>query len=166
MGFECDLETLHSLVLNQSAIPRVRSFWFKFIHCFTRANVHYERFGIIDNNSCTWCDATPQTREHLYLHCPQVRSFFLDINNKQNFMSTMEEWLTGTLNRSCAWLVAESVYFIHASNYRRRELNRATFLAWLACNRDIELKIAVDNGRVEKFNKKWEAISNELGLPF
>ena len=66
MGFECNLETLNDLVVSQSTVPRIRSFWFKFIHCFTRANVHYERFGIIDNEACTWCEATPQTREHLY----------------------------------------------------------------------------------------------------
>ena len=81
-------------------------------------------------------------------------------------MQQYEQWLNGSLDRAAAWVMGETVYFIHASNYRRREINRATFLAWLGKKRDIELKIANDNLRFASYDKKWGGISRELGLPF
>ena len=166
MGFEINKQAAQKIIWCQSNVPRIRSYWFKFLNSITRANVHYERFGIITNAKCTWCDVTPQTREHLYLLCPAVRDFMSDITCTQDITQQYEQWLNGALDRAAAWIMGETVYFIHASNYRNREINRATFLAWLGKKRDIELKIANDNLRFSSYDKKWGDITRELGLPF
>ena len=114
------------------------------------------------------CNASPETREHLYIHCPVVRDFISDITCKRGITQHYEHWLNGALDRAASWVMGETVYFMHASNYRRRKINRATFLAWLGTKRDTELKIANnnDNLRFEQYDKKWASISCELGLPF
>ena len=112
------------------------------------------------------CNASPETREHLYIHCPVVRDFISDITCARDIMQHYEQWLNGTLDRTASWVMGETVYFLHASNYKRREINRATFLAWLGMKRDTELKIANDNLRFEQYDKKWASVSRELSLPF
>ena len=165
-GFQICQTTAKKIIWNQSEVPRIRSYWFKFFNSITRANVHYEQFGIIDDPKCTWCDVTPQTREHLYILCPTVRDFISDITRAADITQHYERWLNGALDRAAAWVMGETVYFVHASNYRRREINRVTFLAWLGKKRDIELKIANDNLRFERYDKKWSNITSELNLPF
>ena len=165
-GFQISLDVAKTIISKQSNVPRIRSYWFKFFNSITRANVHYDKFGIINDPKCTWCDASPQTREHLYIHCPVVRDFVSDITCARDIMQHYEQWLNGALDRAASWIMGETVYFLHASNYKRREINRATFLAGLGMKRDTELKIANDNLRFEQYDKKWASISRELGLPF
>ena len=165
LGFEVDLSYVNCIIWRQSNVPRIRAFWFKFFHCITRANVHYAAFGIKEDDKCNFCDVSPQTREHLYLHCETVRDFFRGMIDRDDFMTIIENWLQGNLDKTQAWLVGEMVYFTHAANFRGLDICRGTFLVWLKKVKSLQLHIAIEKNRVDVHARKWDAIQEELNLP-
>ena len=164
LGFDVDMKVTNTIIWRQSNIPRIRAYWFKFFHCITRSNVHYAAFGIKEEEQCSFCDESPQTREHLYLHCNTVREFFREMNGNRDFMLQIRNWLQGKLCKVQAWLTAEMIYFVHAANYRGTTLSRGSFMTWLRKVRALQLYSAIQKNKVDTHARKWEEIEEELAL--
>ena len=165
LGFDVDMKVTNTIIWRQSNIPRIRAYWFKFFHCITRSNVHYAAFGIKEEEQCSFCDESPQTREHLYLQCNTVRDFFREMNGNGDFMLQIRNWLQGKLSKVQAWLTAEMMYYVHAANYRGIELTKGSFMAWLRKVRALQLFTAIQRNKVDTHARKWDEIEEELAFP-
>ena len=45
----------------------------------TNINVRLNKFGLTDNESCSFCKQVPKTLEHLFITCTQVQKFWTDL---------------------------------------------------------------------------------------
>jgi len=145
---------------------KLRWFQFRITNRILSTNTFLHKIGIIENNLCSFCNAQPETLQHLFWDCEKISLIWIQLNNWIQSKSGVHINLSGKkvllgvqgkhvqiLN----YFIIVVKYHIYKCSFQKclphmegikRELNYAY---------SIEKYISKKNMEIDKFNKKWSS---------
>ena len=67
---------LVAIAHSATTVMKYRSFQYRLIMRAVITNVHLQRWGIIETDACTFCQAEVETYRHLFSECPAVQDIW------------------------------------------------------------------------------------------
>ena len=61
------------------SIEKTQELQYRILNNYLNTNVRLKKFGIIDDDSCSFCKQLPETLEHLFITCKYVQKFWKDL---------------------------------------------------------------------------------------
>ena len=140
--------------------------WFQYtvLHRITVTNVFLYRIKISDTYTCNFCDAAPETIEHMLYDCAKVRDLWNTverwIHNTMNIdiTFTRDQIILGSLNKShkvLNWLVINIKYYIFKTKLKKQRLNIFAIQNLIKEKLEIEQYILSKNLKNDIFEKDW-----------
>ena len=112
-----------------------------------------------------FCTEESQTFIHLYIHCPQVKTFRSRLAESwQGEEMSQKRWFLGAsqtndILEKCKNIVAkEANHFIFKANWAGTELSVDAFKGWLRSDEEPEEALSFRLGKVFDHNLKWSHI--------
>ena len=148
-------------------IPKFRSFQYRIMHRALVLNTHLQKWGLRENNLCTFCEKYTETYTHLFYYCEKVQELWWQISNFVGQFATVDlnispktvmfnkitEKSTHVLNFICL-LFKQYIYRKRCEN---KELKAREIKLQILSMQNLELYIAKSNNNVSKHNRKWVA---------
>ena len=164
IGATTDTVCCMKTICAHSNIPRIRSFYIRFINAFAWSNKQYFRFKRIDSPKCHGCNTPVQERVHLFFECVTTIRFYCTIFGVGNYnvKGSVQKWLAQREDPGKAHIIGFCIYFCYRENLRKAPPNAEAFFIWLEKIRKIELVIAEKRDKIAQHTEKWNDI--ELAL--
>ena len=149
---------------------KLREFQYKVLSRILYANKALHRMGIVNSPACTFCQVSDESLEHLFLHCPTSRAFWLSVAKWLKSFFTTIDVLTSTnitfgFFRKDMPLLNHIILLGKQVIYQSRHLNIKPSLSLLMTKLkdayQLEFFIAKQNNTIDIHNAKWKAM-----LPF
>ena len=159
----CTMSCMKS-IMKHTNIPRIKSFFIRFINSTAWSNKQYFRFKKIESPQCHGCNVLVQERVHLYFDCPKTIRFYSDVLAQfdGNVRKTVSKWLSQEEDVGKSYLIGFSIYFCHRENLRKCAPGAEAFFQWLDKIQKIEQQIAIGNDRNEFHVEKWSEIIDAI----
>ena len=145
--------------------PKVRSFYYRLLHHSLVLNSHLYRWGMREDNNCSFCKSHKETVEHLLFQCDITTEFWHKVDrfiqNKFNahLSLNMKDVIWCTQNDESKSIVNSinlmANQFLYASRCKGKLLNFYEFEANVVRICSIEKFIALKNNNITKHNAKW-----------
>ena len=141
------------------------SFQYRLVMRILTTNTFLFLIGRSENDRCTFCADAPETLEHLFLTCRHAKKYWRDIISyllKHHIdQPTEHQKMFGKENSSIInHIVTLAKYIIYDSRRNEARPNFAHFETCLKFDFETERHIAIKNGNMECFNKKWSMFKN------
>ena len=147
-------------------IPKLRSFQFRLLHRAIITNIHLNRWGKIESDSCTFCKEAPETYVHLFVYCRYVKAIWIELETWMEVEISAES-ITFGLDRVISNKIMDNAK--HVKNticlmlkqyiYRKRCFKEIPtfneFKRMIVNNRNVERYNALKNDNMTKHIKKW-----------
>ena len=142
---------------------KLGGFQFKFLHRRIATNDFLYKIGAIRHNICTFCNVAGETLEHLFWECSTTQTFWkettawlLNLLYEQSFSMPACLGLIPGPNILNDYILLMARYHIHVSKIKGTapELYKLKYTIFNA--RKIELRIACQSGKTQKFYAKLE----------
>ena len=165
-----DFNTLFKEIKRITNYTKMRDFQYRLLQRGIVLNTHLYRWGKIDTNLCTFCTKEPETLEHIFTSCQEVRRLWdmLEDYSQQQYSIPIT---TNNVN-----IITNHFYFKkHVINtiglflkqyiYRQRclkmPLNFTEFKKYINKIKNIERYIAIKNEKLSCHIRKWKGILRE-----
>lgn len=136
-------------------------FQYKFLNNFLVNNYWLKKWGIQDENICTFCKSEVETQIHLFWDCVKVKEFWATVST---WLS--QKQLNPEITKVMVFLGLETFetkdiilllakQYIHNTMYKNNILNIRAFTNYLNYYRNLEYNVAVKQGKVEVYLEKW-----------
>ena len=129
------------------------------------ANTAYKRFGHKNEAKCSFCNEERQNYIHLFIHCVGVNQFREKLRTKWDVAISKAEWFTSKHdNPEIAFLIRESLVYIHRRNWEDVSLSTDQFEARIRSLEKIEANIAERKHNLFDHLVTWEPIMQKVNL--
>ena len=160
-----ELYEIVSEIFCTTNVPKLRSFQYRLVmHAITN-NCHLKRWKIKESDSCSFCNLQPETNDHLFFECIDVKRMwsFLGINipNCEDLLTANKfEILFNKVNcnkyhvANFICLVAKQ--YVYRQRCLKRQINVFELKGKIKLIENTEKYIAIKNNRLAVHNKKWK----------
>ena len=152
--------------------PKLRSFQYRLLHNAIVTNKRLYQWKVKDSPKCAFCQEE-ETIEHLMFFCLEVQGLWKNVKKYLDRLCcetffTLETVMWNRIHKS-AKNIANFVcllikHYIYVQRCGEKELSWHEAEALIYRYKNIEKYIAIKNGMVAKFNKKW-CTFNEAEIP-
>ena len=166
---EKQLKRCFKNIYSISNTAKYRSFQYRLLHRAIVTNIHLQKWKVMDNDECTFCEKSRETYHHLFLECGYVKelwNFFRSYCQKQfdiEIHLDAEHVLLNNMYRKPSHPANVICLAIKQYIYRQRCFKKRPKVqelkAIVANIKGIEKYIAVKNGHFVKYISKWEYTS-------
>ena len=156
------------IVKNSVSATCYTSFQFKLVMRILTTNSFLHLIRYREDDLCTFCKENSETLVHLLLSCPSVERFWNDISryllaNGLGLLGNKTKIFGDSRSSLITHVVTVAKVVIYDVRYREIRLSFNQFRAHLKRDYETERFIAVKNNKVDRFNKKWNALMSDLG---
>ena len=163
-----DFKQAHLDIYKVTNVPKLRSFQYRLLQRGLVTNILLEKWQIIPSRYCTFCKQEPETVEHLFVSCPEVRRLWSDLiqylNGKYNINLKQPGAREIILNKLTEHPKNHVVNFICLITkqfiYRQRCCKEQIHINAVVCAvnkvENIEKYIASKNGKLKMHMRKWQ----------
>ena len=157
------LEKIYFLPHNVASETYVLSFQYRLLNYILFTNAKLFKIGLLLTDQCTFCNVNDETLYHLFFECSHVQAFwecFVEwwtVVANENLSLTLKDVILGFPERNdiLNYLLILSKLCIWECRRSNRCLNFNLFLYKIEVKKETERYIAVKNGTLEEFNRKW-----------
>ena len=157
------LEKIYLLPHNVASETYVLSFQYRLLNYILFTNAKLFKIGLLLTDQCTFCNVNDETLYHLFFECSHVQAFwecFVEwwtVVANENLSLTLKDVILGFPERNdiLNYLLILSKLCIWECRRSNRCLNFNLFLYKIEVKKETERYIAVKNGTLEEFNRKW-----------
>ena len=148
-------------------LPKVREFQYKLLHGAIYTNEHLFKFGFVDNNYCSFCKGTPESYEHLFWVCRDVKALWQIVIEKLGLASLRKaEWkeihvgIAGSDPeiKFCNTVIFLMKYIIFKTRSEGRVPTQERCFQILLEYQNEEKAIAIKRNKLDKHLLKWERL--------
>ena len=147
-------------------VTKLRSFQYRFSLKAIITNCHLFRYGIKQDNLCTFCKTEPETLKHLFFLCPEVTPIVEWVSKITKAKIDWYDWVFCCIeknpSRSENTLILLAKQFIYGTRCKDEKLNVKKLELMTRNFIQIEKYIAINNGRQDTHRIKWEHINESL----
>ena len=151
-------------------VAKYRSFQFRLLHRAIITNIHLYKWKKRDNDLCTFCNKHRETYLHLFIYCPFVRDTWIQL---EQFMEVFSE---EPINFGLDTVICDQIVsgrniknflclmfkqYIYKQHCLNQPISLEQFISLVWKTKGIEKFIAIKNGKLKYFYKKWESYSKE-----
>ena len=147
---------------------KLRDFQYKINNKILVTNSFLYKINKTDNLACSYCGEQPEKIHHLFLRCPRVKTFWIELKT----------WLTTNINLeilledrnilfACGgktelvnYIYGLAKYYIYKNKFASRNLSIQGFVSLLKKKMLSERYTLFINNRLNKFFKKWTPVYN------
>ena len=143
---------------------KLRSFQVRVLCRAVITNVHLRKYGIRDNDNCTFCNSQAETMEHLFLSCPRVKGLWdyvkeitgndENIDFKMIVLNTLHT-KPKQIDNLILLLMKFYIYKTRCANERIKKQSLENFIKTI---HDIEQNIAKEKNKLQLHESKWNQI--------
>ena len=147
---------------------KLRDFQYKINNKILVTNSFLYKINKTDNLACSYCGEQPEKIHHLFLRCPRVKTFWIELKT----------WLTTNINLEILledrnilfayggktelvnYIYGLAKYYIYKKKFASRNLSIQGFVSLLNKKMLSERYTLFINNRLNKFFKKWTSVYN------
>ena len=148
---------------------KLREFQYKILHSTLITNEKLYQWGMIENNSCTFCHNFTETILHLFLECEVSRGLWNDIAEYLarlcNFRIEMSDVdiILGIVGAEVSHKLSNLMniaikYYIYTCRCSNRQPTVPSAIGKIKDLYNIEHSIPVKNNTLDQHNSKWELL--------
>ena len=155
----------HVKIYKTTNITKYRAFQYRLLQRSIVTNQQLYRWGIIESETCTFCQVDQETIAHLFFRCPIVKNIWsklkeylhqkyksnISIQEKDLLFNQVIEPTLHVANFLC--LVTKQ--YIYRQRCFKKELRFKELEVIFVKTESIEKYIAMKNGKIVKHNRKW-----------
>ena len=154
-------------VQKASAATRYTSFQYKLVMRILTTNVFLSIIRVQENDTCSFCEADPESLKHLFLTCPLVSKFWDDVSqfmlrNNLGHLDNIIKIFGHKENEIITHCVTIAKYVIYEARRKKELPHFLQFKSWLLRDLIAEEYIAHKNGKMENFKRKWKSLNVSL----
>ena len=165
-------ENIHNIYLPPFRVTteaKLIAFQFKIIHNILPTRVSLLRAGLVDDDTCPFCNSEKQSLAHMFYNCRESSLFWEQFTQwwRQKFHEevTLSEgailfgWHQNTSNeRVLNYILLLAKYHIFATGICDDRLSFDRFLIRLKFKLEVLRKVAIANKSLNKYNATWAPI--------
>ena len=165
-------ENIHNIYLLPFRVTteaKLIAFQFKIIHNILPTRVSLLRAGLVDDDTCPFCNSEKQSLAHMFYNCRESSLFWEQFTQwwrqKSHEEVTLSEsailfgWLQNTSNeRVLNYILLLAKYHIFATSICDDRLSFDRFLIRLKSKLEVLRKVAIANKSLNKYNATWAPI--------
>ena len=146
-------------------IPKFRGFYYRLLHRSLVLNTHLFRWGIKENNLCSFCQKGEESIVHLFVECEEVRylwhDVFLWLERTFSYTPTWDResllWNNPPNNEFPAvrFILLTTQQYVYRQRCRGESLLFHNLKAEIISLRNVEKYLAVKNDKLSVYEKKW-----------
>ena len=142
----------------------LKSFQYKILNDITFTNSCLAKLGYIPCDLCTFCNASPETRDHLFYLCKYAKEFWEHFEEfwmsimKQNVILSLEDIIVGVTETNASllnYLIVLGKYFIWNSRKQNNFPKFYLLTSLIKTKFKTEHYIATKNNTYKRFDSKW-----------
>ena len=147
----------------------LKSFQYKILNYITFTNSRLAKIGYIPCDLCTFCNASPETRDHLFYLCKHAKEFWEQFEEfwmsitKQNVSLSLKDIIVGVIETNASllnYLIVLGKYFIWNSRKQNNFPKFYLFTSLIKTKFKTEHYIAAKNNAYKRFDSKWGFLRN------
>lgn len=147
---------------------KLRDFQYKINNKILVTNSFLFKINKIDNQACSYCNEHPEKIDHLFLRCPKVRTFWIELKTwlatNTNLEISLEDrkilFSCGGKTELVNYIYVLAKYYIYKTKFVSRNISVQGFVNLIKKKMLSERYISFINNRINKFLKKWHFIYN------
>ena len=163
--------TYFTLIYQTTNFTKLQEFQYKILTNSVITNVNLKKWGIINTESCSFCENEPESLTHLLLNCPVSKNIWNYLLRKIARITDTtihyyhKEMLLGITNDIPENNILNSIflatkYYLYTSRCLKIRPVGDSLLQKIRNLRDIEQMIASNNDRIHAHTKKWHILTN------
>ena len=144
--------------------PKLRAFQYRLLFNALILNIHLYRWGLREDNKCSFCGMGKETLIHIFQGCTEVQSLWDELLANcidrgiptADISFTPQNILFNNLKHNvCNTLCLLLKHYVYRQRCTGKPICRTDYRHY--CNRieNMEKFIAIKNGHLSKHNKKW-----------
>ena len=153
-------------------VPKYRSFQYRLLHRAVITNVHLHKWLMAESELCSFCNLEKETYTHLFIFCPKTAELWLYVEELMNNFSPecinfgvdMVLWNRIVCDKPGHiknFICLVTKQYIYRQRCLGKPLCKYELKHLIYQVKNIEKYIAVKNGRIVQFNKKWTPDTKE-----
>ena len=166
-------DKVYSLPFRSTLESKTREFQYKILNCIVYTNEKLYRFGLVASPSCTFCQETAESIEHLLFSCKVSSEFWKHVLSwlKDNdiYIETLKEWeiIFGKFDIKDNFtlinhLLLVGKYYIYSKKCQDSLPTAQGFIARIKLIYRIELQIAREKNKLSQHFIKWRKLVEVL----
>ena len=159
-----------NLLHNATSNTKLLDFQYRLLHNTITTNILLKKWGIKDDESCTFCKGPIETIDHLSINCLHSRCIwremfhyisihsgvYINLENAEILLGVREKPCDKFYNTIC--IITKQ--YIYACRCRNVKPTFTTLLEKIRFEKIVEHSISISNNKVTEWNKKWELLSH------
>ena len=144
----------------------LRSFQYKLLHRIIYFNDKLLMFGIVNCDTCDFCNDMPDSIEHRMWQCSNIKILWRDITlwYNQQFNSDVKLTYIDIITNMCdnsllQFIILCTKYYIYKSFIQKNDIYVETLISEICYLEIIEKEIAYCKGKINLHIKKWSTLS-------
>ena len=138
---------------------KLRSFQYRLIMSAIVTNIHLKHYGILDSNSCTFCNNEVETCIHLFYDCVKVKPIWIHIKKEFKLTFEVSDLILNNIvdnpkhMENCIVLIAK--YYIYKTRCLKEQISVMSCTNYIKNYIAIEEQIAKENNKLGLHTIKW-----------
>ena len=147
-------------------IPKLRSFQYRLLHRAIVLNKHLQRWGLSDNNACSFCNQCEENFIHVFCECESVRVIWNSISLLCRSLSGCEirtdahsiifNNVTDNPRDVCNFICLATKQYIYRNKCLNKPLSVTEIRNIIYQHKNTEKFLAQCNGHMPKYTIKWK----------
>lgn len=156
---------IYRIPFNSTLSTKLRYFQFQFLHRYLPVNKFLFDIKIIDSNLCSFCNQHTETLQHLFWECTISKLFWSQVQSKiipSNVIINQRDVFFGILdptNYRYNFAILHAKYYLYCCRCKSILPNIQHFICKLNFECTTEKQIALNNDKLQMWNRKWNYIN-------
>ena len=164
VNMEAEIEWMNQLTV----IQKYRSFQYRMLMSAITTNIQLKKWGIKQEDDCTFCEKERETVKHLFYGCPEVQVVWDTTTGIAKSLIPNSEWDHSYANimlcrvsesRAINLVCLTVKQYIYMKRCKKQRLNKDEVYTMIVKVKNMEKYQAVKNGKISKYLNKWEPCS-------
>jgi len=140
---------------------KTREFQFRFLHDILINRYWLNKWKIVDNNACRWCEQGTEDILHIFWECKAAKGFWgqfvKQVKRKTDTATlTVFDVFFGNENELICSLVFKAKRYLYKCIYKEQLPVFSAYWIEIMYVKQIEKEIAIKSCKVEKWSSKWK----------
>ena len=169
-----DFGMKHKSIYRITNVPKYRSFQYRLLQRGLITNIHMYKWGMIMTDQCTFCHRYEESYVHLFFLCEHVQELWSQVAEYirvefgiTSLLLTPQAVVMNEIHKSdlvANFLCLVTKQYIYRQRCMKKEIIFYELKALFKKIRNIEKYIAIKNGKIQIFNKKWKRKDRDSSL--